>query len=84
MYKRQAAPCAQRGRTCGHGFGEPAQDPGRASREQVVGGDLVQLAPGSAFGYEDYLRLGLGQEPALFAEGLARTASCFVDLRAAS
>jgi aspartate/methionine/tyrosine aminotransferase len=43
----------------------------------------VMLAPGSAFGFEHYLRLGLGQDPAIFAEGLARTAACFDDLRAA-
>ncbi|MDP9364540.1 MAG: aminotransferase class I/II-fold pyridoxal phosphate-dependent enzyme [Chloroflexota bacterium] len=36
----------------------------------------VMLAPGSAFGYERYLRIGIGQEPAIFAEGLARTARC--------
>ena len=36
----------------------------------------VMLAPGSAFGYEGYLRIGIGQEPAVFAEGLARTARC--------
>lgn len=35
----------------------------------------VMLAPGSAFGYEDHLRVGLGQEPRLFAEGLEVTAA---------
>jgi hypothetical protein len=40
------------------------------------------LAPGSAFGYEHYLRVGIGQDPAVFAEGLARTSACFADLRA--
>lgn len=34
----------------------------------------VMLAPGSAFGYEGYLRIGVGPAPAIFAEGLARTA----------
>lgn len=34
----------------------------------------VMLAPGSAFGYEGFLRIGIGQEPTIFAEGLARTA----------
>ncbi len=43
----------------------------------------VMLAPGAAFGFEGYLRLGLGQDPTVFAEGLARTAACFADLRAA-
>ena len=36
----------------------------------------VMLAPGSAFGYEGHLRIGIGQDPTIFAEGLARTASC--------
>jgi aspartate/methionine/tyrosine aminotransferase len=43
----------------------------------------VMLAPGSAFGYEYHLRLGVGQDPAIFASGLARAAACFADLRAA-
>jgi aspartate/methionine/tyrosine aminotransferase len=43
----------------------------------------VMLAPGSAFGYEHYLRVGIGTRPDIFAEGLARTAACFRDLRAA-
>jgi len=42
----------------------------------------VMLAPGSAFGYEHHLRVGIGQHPAVFAEGLRRTAACFADLRA--
>jgi len=58
--------------------------PSRELADRLVGEYSVMLAPGSAFGYEGYLRLGLGQEPALFAEGLARTASCFVDLHTAS
>ncbi len=37
----------------------------------------VMLAPGWAFGYESHLRLGLGQDPEIFAEGLRRTATCF-------
>jgi len=41
----------------------------------------VMLAPGSAFGFEHYLRLGIGQEPRIFAEGLERTASCLATLR---
>jgi aspartate/methionine/tyrosine aminotransferase len=43
----------------------------------------VMLAPGSAFGIEHHLRIGIGQEPAIFAEGLRRTATCMADLRAA-
>jgi aspartate/methionine/tyrosine aminotransferase len=42
----------------------------------------VMLAPGSAFGVEHHLRIGIGQDPAVFAEGLRRTARCFADLRA--
>jgi len=34
----------------------------------------VMLAPGSAFGYENHLRLGIGQRPDVFAEGLRRAA----------
>ena len=34
----------------------------------------VMLAPGSAFGYEGYLRIGVGNAPAIFAEGLRQTA----------
>lgn len=42
----------------------------------------VMLAPGSAFGFEHHLRIGIGQDPAIFAEGLARTRRCFDDLLA--
>jgi aspartate/methionine/tyrosine aminotransferase len=42
----------------------------------------VMLAPGSAFGYEGYLRIGVGQNPPVFAEGLGRTAACLESLRA--
>jgi aspartate/methionine/tyrosine aminotransferase len=41
----------------------------------------VMLAPGSAFGYEGYLRIGVGQNPPVFAEGLRRTAACLHALR---
>ncbi len=58
--------------------------PSHELADRLAGEYSVMLAPGSAFGYEGYLRLGLGQEPAIFAEGLARTASCLADLRAAS
>ncbi|NJL32606.1 MAG: aminotransferase class I/II-fold pyridoxal phosphate-dependent enzyme [Chloroflexaceae bacterium] len=44
----------------------------------------VMLAPGAAFGFENYLRIGIGQEPAIFAEGLARTSQCFADLEVGS
>jgi aspartate/methionine/tyrosine aminotransferase len=37
----------------------------------------VMLAPGSAFGYEHHLRLGIGQKPEIFAEGLRRAGELF-------
>lgn len=43
----------------------------------------VMLAPGSAFGLEQYLRIGIGQDPPLFAAGLDRVSTCLSDLRAA-
>lgn len=57
--------------------------PSRELSDRLAAEYGVMLAPGSAFGYEYHLRLGLGQDPAVFAEGLARTAACFADLRAA-
>lgn len=42
----------------------------------------VMLAPGSVFGIEHHLRIGIGQEPDIFAEGLERTAAYFRQLRA--
>lgn len=44
----------------------------------------VMLAPGSAFGYEHHLRIGIGQHPAIFSEGLARAGACFNALAAQS
>jgi aspartate/methionine/tyrosine aminotransferase len=43
----------------------------------------VMLAPGSVFGFEHYLRLGIGQKPSIFATGLEQTAACFAALQAA-
>jgi aspartate/methionine/tyrosine aminotransferase len=43
----------------------------------------VMLAPGSAFGFEHYLRIGIGQEPSVFAGGLERASACLADLQAA-
>lgn len=43
----------------------------------------VMLAPGAAFDYEYALRIGVGQDPAIFAAALERTAACFADLQAA-
>ena len=42
----------------------------------------VMLAPGSAFGYEHRLRVGVGQTPEVFKAGLERAAACFADLQA--
>jgi len=42
----------------------------------------VMLAPGSAFGYEHHLRLGIGQRPDIFEEGLARAGTCLESVRA--
>jgi aspartate/methionine/tyrosine aminotransferase len=41
----------------------------------------VMLAPGSAFGYEHHLRLGVGQRPDVFAKGLEETGKCFDEVR---
>jgi aspartate/methionine/tyrosine aminotransferase len=41
----------------------------------------VMLAPGSAFGYEHHLRLGIGQRPDIFSEGLDRAGVCLDSLR---
>lgn len=41
----------------------------------------VMLAPGSAFGYEGYLRIGIGNTPPAFSEGLRQTARCLRELR---
>lgn len=57
--------------------------PSQQLADRLAGEYSVMLAPGSAFGYEHYLRIGIGQDPPVFAEGLARTAACFADLRAA-
>lgn len=40
----------------------------------------VMLAPGSAFGLEGFLRIGIGQRPDIFAEGLRRTAGYLAKL----
>lgn len=49
------------------GSGEIADNLARDAR--------VMLAPGSSFGLEGYLRIGIGQRPDVFAEGLRRTAA---------
>ncbi len=42
----------------------------------------VMLAPGSVFGFEYCLRIGIGQEPAIFAAALERVSACLADLQA--
>lgn len=42
----------------------------------------VMLAPGSAFGFEHHLRIGIGQEPSVFGTGLERASACFTSLQA--
>jgi len=41
----------------------------------------VMLAPGSAFGFEHHLRIGIGQDPPVFVEGLRRAAAFLDELR---
>jgi len=41
----------------------------------------VMLAPGSAFGFKHHLRIGIGQDPPVFAEGLRRAGAFFAELR---
>jgi aspartate/methionine/tyrosine aminotransferase len=41
----------------------------------------VMLAPGSAFGYESHLRIGVGQRPDVFAKGLEEAGKCFDAVR---
>jgi len=43
----------------------------------------VMLAPGSAFGYEHHLRLGIGQRPDVFAAGLREAGKALENVRAA-
>ena len=57
--------------------------PSRELADRLAGEYSVMLAPGEAFGFEYHLRIGIGQDPAIFAAGLARAAACFADLRAA-
>jgi aspartate/methionine/tyrosine aminotransferase len=41
----------------------------------------VMLAPGSAFGYENYLRIGIGQHPSTFKSGLEAASRCFLEIK---
>lgn len=40
----------------------------------------VMLAPGAAFGYEGWLRIGIGARPEIFMTGLEQTERCLRDL----
>ena len=44
----------------------------------------VMLAPGSAFGYEHHLRLGVGQRPDIFKAGLNEAGKCFDEVRSSA
>jgi aspartate/methionine/tyrosine aminotransferase len=48
--------------------------------DRLAGQYSVMLAPGSAFGFEGHLRIGVGQRPDLFKTGLEQTAQCLTDL----
>lgn len=51
--------------------------------DHLAGEYGVMLAPGSAFDFEYHLRIGIGQQPAVFAAGLRRFGRCCRDLLAA-
>jgi len=42
----------------------------------------AMLAPGSVFGFEHYLRMGIGQDPAVFSAALDRVSACLAELQA--
>ena len=44
----------------------------------------VMLAPGSAFGYERHLRMGVGQRPDVFKMGLQEAGRCFEEVRSSN
>jgi aspartate/methionine/tyrosine aminotransferase len=48
--------------------------PSKELADRLAGEKGVMLAPGSAFGIEHHLRIGIGQRPDIFREGLRRTA----------
>jgi aspartate/methionine/tyrosine aminotransferase len=56
--------------------------PSKDLSDRLAGEYSVMLAPGSAFGFEGHLRIGVGQTPEIFKEGLFRTAACLRDLQA--
>ena len=56
--------------------------PSRGLADRLAAEASVMLAPGSAFGFERHLRIGLGAEPAQFTEGLQIAAAFLEDLAA--
>jgi aspartate/methionine/tyrosine aminotransferase len=48
--------------------------------DKLAGEYSVMLAPGSAFGFEHHLRIGIGQRPDIFKTGLERTSNCLTNL----
>jgi aspartate/methionine/tyrosine aminotransferase len=56
--------------------------PSKELSDRLAGEYSVMLAPGSAFGFEGRLRIGVGQTPEIFKEGLFRAAACLRDVRA--
>ena len=61
-----------------------AEVPSHALSDRLAGEYSVMLAPGASFGFEGYLRIGIGQRPDIFREGLFRTAVCLREVRAAT
>lgn len=54
--------------------------PSSALADRLAADYSVMLAPGSAFGFEGHLRIGVGQRPDTFKTGLDQTAKCLTDL----
>lgn len=52
-----------------------ASIPSSELADRLAAEKRVMLAPGSAFGIENHLRIGIGQRPELFRKGLEQTAS---------
>ncbi|CAN5688755.1 aminotransferase [soil metagenome] len=56
------------------------QIPSSSLADKLASEYSVMLAPGSVFGFEHHLRIGVGQRPDVFEEGLRRTAVCLQSL----
>ncbi|MCB0170720.1 MAG: aminotransferase class I/II-fold pyridoxal phosphate-dependent enzyme [Anaerolineae bacterium] len=54
--------------------------PSRELADKLATEYSVMLAPGSAFGYENYLRIGIGQNPSIFKSGLEAASRCFLNI----